>query len=152
MRFYDTPNMLIIRCNVLQDIPDDDREQFNQKQIIVSGKHGNLWLKSKLVQCTQTNSNFTPFLEYVVQVIGDGLTDFHMLKMLWSSMYPCDGVSMMICYPSSRSPWMQTCKRASDSATMTMPQFWSLVVHSLYLVFACDLLLMWFWLWYLGLR
>ena len=27
---------------VLQDIPDDDQEQLNQKQIVLSGKHDNL--------------------------------------------------------------------------------------------------------------
>lgn len=86
-----TPNMLIMWCNLLQDIHDDDSEQFKQKQIIVSGKHANLLTWSKLIRCTQTKSNFCPFfLEYVVQVISDGLIDFHMLKMLWSSMYPCE--------------------------------------------------------------
>lgn len=47
-----------------------------------------------------------PFLGYVVQVIGDGLIDFHMLKMLSSSMYPCDhllppGAVLRECKPAN---------------------------------------------------
>lgn len=32
---------MMVLCINLQEIPDDDREQFNQKQIIVSGKCAN---------------------------------------------------------------------------------------------------------------
>lgn len=116
-----TPNMLIMWCNVLQDIPDDDSEQFKQKQIIVSGKHANLLTWSKLIRCTQTKSNFCPFfLEYVVQVISDGLIDFHVLKMLWSSMYPCEcdqppGAVLYECKPANVTVQLWQCLGSGGS-------------------------------------
>lgn len=124
-----TPNMLIMWCNVLQDIPDDDSEQFKQKQIIVSGKHANLLTWSKLIRCTQTKSNFNPFfLEYVVQVISDGLIDFHVLKMLWSSMYPCEcdhllppGAVLYECKPANGNLTVQLWQCLGSGGSFLLP-------------------------------
>lgn len=36
------------------------------------------------------NGNPTFLWYWVAQVTGDGLIDFHILEVLWSSMYPCE--------------------------------------------------------------
>jgi hypothetical protein len=74
-----------------------------------------------------------PFLEYVVQVIGDGLIGFHMLKKLWSSMCLCDhllppGAVLHEMQTYKGNLTVQLCRCLSSDLWWFIPSTWYLPV------------------------